>query len=234
MSSDRQGSPCAPTLPIPLERVAGFLRSLSHDLRNTLSVLDLQATYAAQLSGDDQVISELRMIHRIIETKALGLRRLATHLQPIRCEPVACRADALLEDFRERLCSEHSEAAAGVTWRDESGPAEIAVDLSYFRTALAEVFQNAFQWAEAGGAIAAAAFVGEGRWVFELRETKSSVATPPATWGIEPFVSSRPGGCGIGLFHVRRIVATHGGEVTFAHDTARAELVTRLAFPLAE
>lgn len=234
MSAERQGHPGASSLPVPLERIAGFLRSLSHDLRNTLSVLDLQAAYAAQLSAEAPVVTELAMVRTLVGEKAEGLRRMSAHLQPLRVEPVTCRASALLEDFHERLTAEFPGEAAAVRWTDGSGAAEIAVDLVLFRNALAEVLRNAFQWAESGGSIAAAAIVGEGRWVFELRETKTAVALPPALWGIEPFVTSRVGGHGLGLYFVRRVVARHHGEVTFAHDAARRELVTRLAFPIVD
>jgi signal transduction histidine kinase len=232
MSSERQGTPCASLPPVPLERIAGFLRSLSHDLRNTLSVIDLQASYAAQLSDNEGVVAELAMIRNLVGDKAEGLRRLASHLQPSRFEPVTCRASALLEDFRERLAGEFPKETPTVQWSDASGAAEIAVDFVLFRTALTEVLRNAFQWAESGGNIAVSTSVGEGRWVFELRETKSAVSLPPVTWGIEPFVSTRVGGHGLGLYHVRRIVATHRGETIIDHDAARSELITRLAFPL--
>ena len=75
--------------------------------------------------------------------------------------------------------------------------------------------------------------IGFVRIVLELREEKSAIPAPPETWGLEPLVSTRRGGYGMGLFHARRILAGHDGTVTFAFDPAAQLLTTRITLPLA-
>jgi nitrogen-specific signal transduction histidine kinase len=69
--------------------------------------------------------------------------------------------------------------------------------------------------------------------VVELIEPKSSVPSAPETWGLEPLVSTRRSGFGMGLFQARQIIDLHGGEMTFTFDQTRQRLTTRVALPLA-
>ncbi len=51
-------------------------------------------------------------------------------------------------------------------------------------------------------------------------------------WGREPLVSDRRGGYGLGLFHVRRILAALGGTWDARYDEAAGEMRVRLSFPV--
>ena len=66
----------------------------------------------------------------------------------------------------------------------------------------------------------------------ELLESKSSVPSPPETWGLEPLVSTRRGGFGMGLFYARQVLEAHEGEVTATFDPEAKQLTTRLSLPI--
>jgi nitrogen-specific signal transduction histidine kinase len=66
-----------------------------------------------------------------------------------------------------------------------------------------------------------------------LREGKSAVPSLPESWGVEPLISTRRGGFGMGLFCARRILAVHQGRIESTFDPAAQLLTTRLCLPLA-
>ena len=68
------------------------------------------------------------------------------------------------------------------------------------------------------------------RVAFELREPKSAPVDPSA-WGRTPFVSTRRGAYGLGLWEADRLVRANGGEVT-REVLSDGKLVTKLTFPI--
>ena len=65
---------------------------------------------------------------------------------------------------------------------------------------------------------------------FELREPKSAPVDPSA-WGRAPFVSTRRGAYGLGLWEADRLVRANGGEVS-REVLSDGKLVTKLTFPI--
>ena len=107
------------------------------------------------------------------------------------------------------------------------------MDIEMLFHALTRLFENAFNFAEPEGAISAQAWVEGGQFVFELRESKQKVPSDPAQWGREPFVSTRRGAYGLGLFRARACLAVQSGELNILHDSGRALLLSRVTLPLA-
>ena len=65
---------------------------------------------------------------------------------------------------------------------------------------------------------------------FTLSEPKRA-PIDPAAWGRSPFVSTRPGRYGLGLWEADRMIAASGGKVHRRYDPSSNELVTELSFP---
>jgi signal transduction histidine kinase len=146
---------------------------------------------------------------------------------------VTYSAAALIEDFRTRLGKMLPDQATEIQWTVHLGKESIAVDIEMLFRALAEFFRNAFHFREEQRPIEAGVRAEKGRLVIELVESKSSVPSPPETWGSEPLVSTRRGGFGMGLFHAHRVLAAHDGDVVVTFDPAAERLTTHLSLPLA-
>lgn len=218
---------------IPLDLVAKFVRQLSHDERNNLGSIDLQAAYLAEIVTDPEIAGELKKLRGMVASAAKMLQGVSAHFWVAKPNLVALDAGIFLEDFRERLRKVFPEAATQVVWTVELHGEEIAVDLELIFTALSEVCRNAFHFQETTQPISIRVAVEGGEWIFEVREKRGAVDAPTASWGLTPLVSTRRGGYGLGLFHVRQILARHGGDVEFRHEPASAVLTTRVALPLA-
>ena len=55
---------------VPLERVAKFIRQITHDVRNGLSAVDLEAAFIAELIADPEATEELRRLRGMVTATA--------------------------------------------------------------------------------------------------------------------------------------------------------------------
>ncbi|HEY3898088.1 MAG TPA: hypothetical protein VGM54_05710 [Chthoniobacter sp.] len=217
---------------VPLPRVTGLVRQLTHDVRNGLNNIDLQSAYLLELVTDPQVVTEMKRLRGMVGDAARMLKDFSARFWLATPTVVKYSALMFIEDFRQRLGKLPPEDAPTVEWtvslRDES----IAVDLEMISRCLMEYFRNGQQFREEGRPMEARVRARDKWLVLELVETKSSVASAPDTWGLEPLVSTRRGGFGMGLFYARQVLAAHGGEVAATFDPAAKLLTTRLSLPL--
>lgn len=217
---------------VTFDQVADFVRHLSHDLRNGLGAIDLQAAYLTELIADEEQEGEAKKLRALIAQSAAFLQRVTALFRAPQPGPIHCEARIFFEDFRDRLPRVLPESAPPVAWHVELGEEMILVDLELMFPALAEFIGNAAHFQEQGQEIEARVHAEGGQVVFELREGKTAVPSPPETWGATPFASSRRGGYGLGLFHARRVLAAHQAQVEIVHDVARQMLLTRVRLPI--
>jgi signal transduction histidine kinase len=220
-------------LQVPLSRIAAFVRQVTHDVRNNLNSMDLQAAYVSDLVSDPEARAEVKRIRTLIQTSARHLQALSANFQTSSLNLVTYTAAILVEDLRDRVGKNFPEEAQKITWEVKLAEEAVEVDVEAFFGAVMELFRNAFQFREEGQPLAVRAFNENGAFVLVLEETKGAPATAPEKWGMEPFVSSRRSGYGLGLFRARRVVKMHRGELTIFYDSARAVLVTRVWLPFA-
>ncbi len=234
MAETSPGEPASvENLMVPYDRVAGLVRHLTHDIRNGLNTLDLQASFLSELVTDPEAAPEVKRIRAMITTTAKSLQTFSATFWLGEIHPVTYSARIFIEDFRSRVTSVLPEEAAEMVWKETLGEESIAMDIELVFRACSEFFKNAFHFREKGGEISVRVLTQDGRFVVELREKKSAVASPPDSWGREPLVSTRRGGFGMGLFYARRILDAHQGAVDFDFDPAAGWLTTRLSLPLA-
>lgn len=218
---------------VPFDRVAGLVRHLTHDIRNGLNTLDLQASFLQELVTDPEAAPEVKRMRSMITTTAKMLQSFSASFWLGELHPVTYAAKIFVEDFRSRLGTVLPDHAGEIAWTEALGDESIAVDIEMIFRAVSEIFKNAVHFHEKGRTISAHVACENGHLVLKLQEGKTSVASSPETWGAEPLISTRRGGFGMGLFHARRILAAHQGNVEFAFDPAAEMLTTRVSLPLA-
>ena len=223
------------TLQIPYPRIAAFVRQVTHDVRNNLNSLDLQAAYATELITDPEAAAEVKRLRAIIQTSARQLQALSANFQSSTPHLISYEASILIEDLRERLDKTFPEpdGAQQVKWHVELGNEQVEIDVEMFFSALTELFRNAFQFRGNGGEIDVYVGTEQGQFFLEICEKKPAPPTSPEHWGEEPFVSGRRSGYGLGLFRVRRSVSAHQGNLSFSYDSSRTLLKSRVTLPLA-
>src|SRR4051812_16124679 len=132
MTSEASPETSLETLQIPYSRIAAFVRQVTHDVRNNLNSLDLQAAYATELITDPEAAAEVKRLRAIIQTSARQLQALSSNFQNSAPHLVKYQASILIEDLCERLTKTFPEAAGDVTWKVELGEEQVEVDVEMF------------------------------------------------------------------------------------------------------
>jgi signal transduction histidine kinase len=234
MAHETSAGSTTEALQIPYSRIATFVRQITHDVRNNLNSMDLQAAYVIELITDPEAVQEVKRIRQLVQTSAKQLQALSANFQTSSPNLVTYTAAILVEDLQDRLKKQFPETVDQIQWSVALGEDMVDVDVEMFFSAVVELFRNAFQFRAEGQSLTARAAVEEDGFVLEITEGKAAgaVATPE-NWGQEPFVSSRRSGYGLGLFRVRRTINLHGGDLNFSFDPTCSELRTRVWLPLA-
>jgi hypothetical protein len=212
-------------------RISTFVRQHTHDLRNELNGLDLEAALLADLVTDPEALEGVGRIRTGIRKVAADLRGLAAKFSEPRPNLVQLPAQDLFLIWKDQL-GEVSGRPEVVEWSSELGEEQVNVDPSVVASAFHELLANAHSFGN-GAKIHARATIENDQVVFELREPKVETVDP-ARWGSTPFLSTRRGGYGLGLCSVVRGVEASGGKITWTFDTGAQELVTRIFFPIHE
>ena len=207
--------------------LAQFIRQHTHDVRNQLNGLDLEAALLGDLVPSGEAAESVARIRAQIRRAGQELRALAAKFADPLPTPALYAAGELFLICQNQLAA--LDPAPVVEWRATLGSEQVNVDAAL----LAEVFRELLANAQAfgtGAPLHAAARVEDGDIVFELREPQpASIET--ASWGRAPFASTRPGHHGLGLWWAQRVVAANGGELARRFATETMELVTTLRLP---
>jgi signal transduction histidine kinase len=211
-------------------RFAAFVRQHTHDIRNHLNGLDLEAALLSELiNGDTEVKASVGRLRQQIRDISTELRALSGKF----AQPSAAMCEVAVRDLFQIWKDQASvlEPPPQVEWRDSSGTARVSVDLEALARTFRELFANAVAFGT-GDKLRAAVDVEKGRVAFKLVEPKAEAADASA-WGKTPLVSTRRGGYGLGLWVADREIAASGGTITRSYDAAEKTLTTTLSFPAA-
>jgi len=214
---------------LSLQKLALFIRQHTHDLRNELNGLELEATLLADIVPGGEAAECVVRIRGQIRRVAADMHRLAAKFIGPRPTIAPYAARDLFLIWQDQLAA--LDPAPAVQWGEAPGTGQVNVDAEELAEVFRELLANAQRFGT-GGPLSAAAHVEDRQIVFELREPKDA-PLETAGWGSAPFASMRHGHYGLGLWDAQRTIAANGGEVQrrFAQDTM--ELSTTLLFPIA-
>ena len=214
---------------LSLPQIAQFIRQHTHDLRNELNGLDLEATLLADLVPDGEAGESVGRIRAHIRRFAADMHRLAAKFTDSKPSLALYAARELFLIWQDQPAA--LDPAPIVRWTEALGAEQVNVDATELAGVFRELLANA-QHFGTGAPLFAAARVEDRQIVFELREPKDA-AVETAGWGSAPFASMRHGHYGLGLWAAQRTITASGGEVRrrFAQDAM--ELITTLRFPVA-
>jgi len=214
---------------VPLERVAKFIRQLTHDVRNGLSAIDLETAFIAEIATDEEVLAEVRKLREMVAETAKMLRRVSQHFQPATVHTIPWAATTVMEELRKQLQTEFPEESLTVEMENRFKEETVQIDLNQTLAVALAVLRNAFQFRQEGVVVRVIGSSQGGLTALEVREPKATLQneTPPEEWGVEPLRSTRSGGYGLGLYQARQIAEAQGGSLEISFTGS--ELVTRIA-----
>ena len=199
------------------------LAVVSHDLRNPLWVIDLQARELLHSSASANlpalregaaltkraVAQMTSLIDNLLDLAAIEAGRLALRVQPVAVRPTVEEALVTLRPLAE------ANALTLVAELDDT--ASMLADRDRFYQVLSNLIGNAVKFTPAGGRITLRAEPREREVMFTVADTGPGI--PPAELA-DIFVrysrtdrAEQRKGVGLGLFVVKGIVEMHGGQI---------------------
>ncbi len=211
-----------PTLLWP--KFAAFVRQHTHDVRNHLNGLDLEAALLSELVNETEAVDSVKRMRAQVRKLASDLRTLSARF----AEPTPDPTPFTAADF-VAICQDHAETLNLELSVTATPPSEkmINVDGIAVSQAFREFLANAKDFGD--GHVRLAATATPETISFAFRE-KCSPEVDPSCWGRVPFVSTKRGGYGLGLWEADRTIAANGGHVARRVER-EGVLVTTVCFP---
>jgi len=219
---------------VPMGRVARFIRQVTHDVRNGLSAIDLEAAFIAEIATEPEVSEEVRKLREMVGASANMLRELSQHFQPVALHEIPWQARVFFRELQSRVEAAFPEEKNIVfegIFSSDTG--SIFVDLEQMIAAVLHGVRNAVQFRrnEEEPIRIIGTMLGDGSFFIDILESNPEIDPhfPVELWGTKPLFSTRSGGYGLGLWKMQEIVVAHGGEVVRRHHDGM--LRTRITLP---
>lgn len=219
--------------------IASLAGGLAHEIRNPLSVINLNLDLLIEDVQADDSPRDSRLLTRL-QAVQRECRRLETILEEFlrftrlqELDLVECDFNQEVREFLDFFQPE--AAAAGVDISPHLAPdlPGVRLDPGLFRQALMNLALNAQQAMPDGGLLELQTRSHAGRVELDLIDNGRGM--DEATLGriFDLYFSTRPGGSGLGLPMVKRIVEAHGGQISVDSAPGRGTRFT-LSFPVAD
>jgi light-regulated signal transduction histidine kinase (bacteriophytochrome) len=212
--------------------VVKFVRQLGHDIRNNLNAVELQSAYLAELADEHELKGEIQRLREMVSELGVGLQKLSAAMSQTTLTLIEYGVADFVDDLKQKLANDFPDGAGKISWDVQLKDEKLEVDPQMAHQAFLELFANAFQNERNLKLIATKVYIANGRFVFELRETKTKFELPTENWGREPLRYLSHGHYGLGLNRTRAIVEAHGGTFGANYETGPSMLVTKLTLPI--
>ncbi len=222
----------AESVDVPLTLVRKFVRQYSHDFRNHLGALDLQAAFLSELVTDPESAGEVRILRTMVADAVAALEAVSDRMSVPRPSFLSLDVKLFLEVLKERVVSRFPEESARLIWTVELDAGLVSVDLEIVFRAFAELIGNALFFQAPAGDLPIRVSEEAGRLRCEIFEKLPVMPEAPERCGLRPFESTRRGAYGLGLFHARQSLDLHGGAVSFVCDPGQSQLITVIELPI--
>jgi signal transduction histidine kinase len=219
-----------------LAAVGQMAAGMAHELRNPLMSMKILVQSATErsgtgtLGGRDLVVLEEEMTHleRSIQT-------FLDFARPPSLDKRAFSVQDLIRQTIELVSGRAEQQGVRLECRLPEAPIVIQADVGQFRQVLLNLLLNACDALAQGGKAWVEAEVGPDAWL-TVRVVDTGCGLP-AKLGQEifqPFVSTKETGMGLGLSICKRIVESHGGEISAANRPEGGAVFTvKLPMPAA-
>jgi len=219
-------------LKVQYSEIAQLAGGLAHEIRNPLSTMQLNLDLLAEDFAGSESQRDRRALQKIERVRKESQRLqniLEDFLRFVRVQKLRLAASDLnevvdvLRDFHEGQAS-----VQGVVIRSHYDPALplIPLEVELFKQALLNLTLNALHAMPEGGELLLTTRR-EGDWaVLDVTDTGCGIPANQHAHVFDAFYSTRPGGSGLGLPTVRRIVEAHGGSISLESEPGKGTKFT--------
>lgn len=207
--------------------IASLAGGLAHEIRNPLSTMSLNLELLVEELDEGDTPRDKRML-----TKVQRVQSECEHLDEIlnaflqfarvgELELVESDLNAIVNDFVDFYRPTAADHQIEISPHLESNLPPVRMDRTLFRQVLMNLARNAQQAMPEGGQLELQTFVREDKVRLEFIDTGQGMNESTRSRLFQVFFSTKPGGSGLGLPTVRKIVEAHGGTITCESDIGR-------------
>jgi K+-sensing histidine kinase KdpD len=216
---------------VPFPRMAQFLRLLAHDVRNDLNAVDLLTAYIRDIAAEPGVRGELDQLRTAIRYGSERMQRLSRAFQNPEPDKFPIPVRVLVENFQMNLAQASPQGFERIRWREIPEEGVLSVDATLLEEVLNELVENALAFsAEDAGLEFGVEVAGCGVCFVVEQPAGHALCGDAKEWGRQPFVSTRRGHYGLGLYRARRLVEALGAGLEFVGEPQRGVLQSRVEF----
>jgi two-component system sensor histidine kinase PilS (NtrC family) len=216
-----------------LAAVGEFAGAVAHGIRNPLAGIRAAAQLASQQAGGGPLEETLASVLAEADRLDQRIQSLLDFSRPYEPRRRASDMAGLLQAVRAALAPRAEQLGIEIAVRADARAASCLIDPDYVEEALLELAANALRAMRAGGRLCLRLDAPPGGGVV-LRVSDSGGGIPPGVQDriFDLFFTSRPGGTGIGLATVKKIVEANGGSIELESSSpAGTTFVLRFAGP---
>jgi signal transduction histidine kinase len=211
-----------------LARAGELTAGIAHEVRNGLGTIAGHARLLERASEPGAVAASAAAIREECETLEAVVRRFVEYVRDERIVPVAFDVGSMVARVAAR------ETRAGGARVELPPPFTLTLtgDEDLLERAVENLLRNAIEAAGAGGTVRLQLQKGADTARVVVLDDGPGLSEQLRA-GIRPFLTTKPGGLGLGLATVQKIARLHGGRLAFGENKPRGT-VAILELPLPE
>lgn len=206
--------------------IATLAGGLAHEIKNPLSTIGMNLELMVEDLADSQAPRDRRMLVKVqsIQRECRRLEEiLNAFLQFARAgelDLAECDLNVLIRDFIEFYQPQAREQGIEISPHLSELPT-VRVDVNLMRQVLMNLALNAEQAMAEGGVLELQTYFRDGLVHLDMIDTGVGIDERVRDRIFQAFFSSKPGGSGLGLPTVRKIIEAHNGEITCESEPGR-------------
>lgn len=212
--------------------IATLAGGLAHEIRNPLSTIGMNLELMAEdleepeSPRDRRLLNKLQLVQRECKHLEDILNAFLQFARAGELELVECDLNELVRDFIEFYQPQADECHIDLSPHLASDLPPVLLDTSLMRQVLMNLAQNAQQAMPQGGLLELQTYVRDGLVQLDMIDNGAGMNERTLQKMFQVFFSTKPGGSGLGLPTVRKIVEAHNGAITCESEPGRGTRFT--------
>jgi signal transduction histidine kinase len=197
---------------------------LAHELRNPLGTIKASAELMtkAGTQNNPAVMAEMAgYISSEVDRTSNLISRFLNFARPLELHPEPADVVAIVDQAIQN--SQEQAEARGVQLKREAPVSELPFvgDPHLLLLALQNLIQNAVQASDAGKTVRVSVASSDSQVVLRVQDEGAGIAPEQMENIFNPFFTTKPGGVGLGLALVSKIVDEHGGRIVVQSEPGK-------------
>lgn len=209
------------------EEIAGLAGSIAHEIKNPLSTINLNLGLLREDVGNENTPRDRRMLKKIdlVQRECKHLEELLEDFLRFarvgQLELVDADLNDAVQDFIDFYQPQADAQRVEISPHLATDLPAVRLDRPLFRQVLLNLALNAQQAMPNGGLLELQTSRRDGCAQLDLIDNGMGMDAETLTRIFDPFYSTKSGGSGLGLPTVRKIVESHGGQISVASEPNR-------------